>query len=62
MTALADRYVFPQLQLPWFLIITALVFLSNASETADAKSIDPDGLLEIMTGSPTIIFASSIMC
>ena len=71
-TARAWWILFPIDTTPWFLIMSALTcsspfssfFLSpsKAFKTVFASSIDPDGLFGIITGFPTIILASSIMC
>ena len=64
-TARAWWISLPTATTPWLLIITALRFSPpclNASETRCANSAEPDGLFDIITGFPTTIFASSIMC
>jgi hypothetical protein len=54
---------FPTATTPWFLITTALVVsFWNAPDTDSARSFEPEGLFEIITGWPTTILASSITC
>src|SRR5690606_3833348 len=52
----------PSANTPWFLITTALVPFPNSSDTALASWVEPEGLFAIILGSPTTIFASSMMC